>query len=301
MLRPLGRIVVLLAALTWLQATPAAQVSARGAEGAAPPRVVMARVGKREITVSDFMRYIAQDASRASGATQVNGRAALLRELISLELLREGMQREGFLPKNQKPSQGALIQAQQNFARKHFFVPPVTSEQALLGYYNSHKEQFGIPLSVRVTQIQFRIPKGANAAQIAAIKGRAEQALKRLETGEDVSALAAELTENTHAKATRGDLGFLPRNADPWLSKALDGVSVGGHSQVVTSPSTFEILAITDQRPAVTVPFQEARKAVEQRMRLEESTRLKDDYLRKMAREVGVTIEMKELQAGAMP
>jgi hypothetical protein len=301
MLNQAGRIAILVVIWAYVPGVMAAQIQMRGAAAAAPPKVVMARVGDREITVSDFMKYIAQDSSRVPRATKPDGKAALLREMIDLALLHEGMRREGFLPKGTESSQATLIRAQQAFARKHFYVPPIKSEQALRDFYAAHEELFGIPAAVRVTQIQFRVPKDADATQIAAIKARAEQALKRLEAGEQVSVLATELTENTRAKSTKGDLGFLPRNADPWLRKALEDVPVGGHTKVVASPTTFEILAITDQRPAVIVPFAQARKAVEQRMRLEESTRLRHEYIRKLTKEVGVRIEMKEFQAGAMP
>ncbi len=257
-------------------------------------RVVMARVGAEEITVEEFMQFLARNPSRVSEAMTPTGKAELLRTAIANRLLMQAMGKEGLLP--EKPTPDDYKKALPKLADKHFPLPPAPDENSLHQYYLDHQQDFGIPAAVRLSQIQFRLPKSAGAEDKLATRKRAEAALRRLEGGEPFAKLAGELTEYPRAKLTQGDLGFVPRQGDPWLEKALAGVKVGQHTGILESTVGYEILLITEERQAIITPFPEARDKIAKRMQADGQNRLRAAYVKELAKKTKVEIVQDELK-----
>ena len=268
---------------------------------AAMPEVVMAQVAGKKITVEQFMKYITQDTRLVLKARTVSGKTEILREMILDRLIQEAMIREGLLPKDRVPSNREYLQAYQQLAKQHFPEPStMPSEEELYKYYQQHSELFGIPAMVRMSQIQLRIPDNADDAAKAAVKVQAEDTLKRLRAGESFAALAESLTENPQGKVAKGDLGFLQPEKDPWLKKAVEGLTVGQFSEVLESPVGYEIILLTDKRDAMIAPYANVRDSVLQRIKQETQAKAREEYAWKLAKEVGVSVEMPELK-GAVP
>lgn len=274
--------------------------------GAAPAataaaEVVMARVGDRKITVEQFMQYVTQDTRMVLKARTAPGKTDILREMILDRLMEEAMAREGLLPKDRAPNNREYLQAYRQLAKKYFPESDATpSEEDLYRYYQQHPEAFGIPAMVRVGQIQFRTPEKADDATKAAVKAKADATLKRLRAGESFSALAEVLTENPQGKVAKGDLGFLQPEKDAWLKKAVESLKVGQFSEVLESPVGYEILLLQDQRDAMLAPYANVRDSVLQRIRQEAQAKARERYAWKLAKDVGVSVEMPELK-GAIP
>lgn len=259
---------------------------------------VMARVGDQMISVDDFTKYVAQDTRSVKMATTDQGKVQVLREMILDRLIEEGMRREGFLPKDHSPTQPDYLRGYNLLAAKHFPEANKTPDEKMIHqYYLDHQEEFGIPAMVRVGQIQFRVPANANAKDRKTIKSRATKTWQRLKAGESFAALAGKLTENPQAKATEGDLGFLPVNQDPWLKAATAGLAIGQYSTVLESPVGYEILQLKDRRDALIAPYPSVREKVLARMRQEAQRKGREDYARRLAKEVGVTVEIDELKS----
>jgi len=277
-------------------ATPSPEMGA-----AQQPRkeVIMARVGDRKITVDDFMQYISKDTSMvAKVATTDNGRAEVLREMIIDRLVEEGMRREGLLPSDRPLKQQDYVQAYKTLATRRFpEANAVPTEEQIHQYYLDHQELFGIPATVRISQIQFRVPENANAEERDAVKVRARDTLKRLRGGEPFAELAKALTENPKAKVADGDLGFLPLNQDPWLDKAVAGLQVGDYSEVLESPVGYEIILLKDKRDALITPYANVRDNALARMRQEAHVKAREAYAWTLAKEVGVSVEMPDLKS----
>ncbi len=254
----------------------------------------MARVGPNEITVQEFMKFLSDNADQVAEATTAAGKAKLLRKAIANILLVQAMGKEGFLPKKATPEDYQMALVKQ--AKKHFPAPPVPDEKSLRQYYLDHPQMFGIPASVRLSQIQFRFPEQASAEAKAATKKRAEAALRRLEGGESFAKLAGELTEYLPAKQSQGDMGFIPSQVDPWLVKALAGVKVGQHTGILESPVGYELLLITEERAAITTPFPDVRDKIAQQMQLDKQNQLRDAYVKELAKTVKVEIVSDDLK-----
>lgn len=261
--------------------------------------VLMARVGDESITVDEFMEFLSQHPDKIEQATTTAGKAELLRNAIENKLLVKAMEREGFLTVDASDADARQLAFGQ-LERKHFAVPEITDAEAVRRYYDSDPEEFGIPAAVRLSQILLVVSKDAAAADVEAARKRAEAALERIESGQPFAEVAKELTENEAARARGGDVGFVwPRHFD-WIRDAVDGLSVGDHTGVVRSPFGFNILRVTDRRDAVLTPFNDARAAVIQKMQVEGQAEARAAYVKQLAEEIGVSIELEELK-GAYP
>ncbi len=281
---------------TPVAATP--DPAAGQAASAGVPEVVMAQVAGKKITVEQFMKYITRDTRLVLKARTAPGKTEILREMILDRLLQEAMLREGLLPKDRAPSERDYLRAYQELAKQHFPISgAMPSEEELYKYYQQHSELFGIPAMVRISQIQFRTPNNADDAAKTVVKGKAEETLKRLRAGESFATLAEALTENPQGKVAQGDLGFLQPDKDPWLKKAIDGLAVGQFSGVLESPVGYEIILLQDKRDAMIAPYANVRDSVIQRIQQETQAKAREEYAWKLAKEVGVSVEMPELKS----
>ncbi len=283
--------------------TPSATVPDQGAvvqetPAVVVPEVVMAQVAGKKITVDQFMRYVTKDTRLVLKARTVPGKTEILREMILDRLMEEAMLREGLLPKDRAPNDRDYLKAYQQLTKQHFPAPSaMPSEEELYKHYQQHAELFGIPAMVRISQIQFRTPNNADETAKTAVKARAEDTLKRLRAGESFATLAEALTENPQGKVAQGDLGFLQPEKDSWLKKAVEGLAVGQFSEVLESPVGYEIILLQDKRDAMIAPYANVRDSVLERMLQEAQAKAREEYAWKLAKEVGVSVEMPELKS----
>lgn len=143
--------------------------------------------------------------------------------------------------------------------RRFFPLPELPDEDTALAYYRANYESFGLPATVRLVQIQFRQDHDGGRE---AARQRAEAAIERLQAGEDFLALAAELTESPRARERGGEVGFLPRNADPWLQNIVSNMAIGEYSSIIESSAGYEIFLLVDEREALVPPFEEVQAEV---------------------------------------
>ncbi len=253
------------------------------------PTQILARVGDHPITLAEFREFVLH-SGRGDELRTKSGQTKLLHDLIEQALIDQAIKAEQSTSKSSE-SYATILRSLED---AHFPAPPLPDETALKAYYDANKEQFGIPEMVRLVQIQFRAdrnsPEGPNARQ------RAEQALRRIEAGEDFNKVASELTENPRAKETGPDRGFVARNAVPWLQDAVRGLQPGQHTGIVSSPVGYEILLMTDSRPALIADYNVVRDKVAKQWQAEQQQQARTRYLQALAEQFGVTILEKGLE-----
>lgn len=279
------------------KSAPAAKADKAAAEPSAPmkpPRVVMFKTNGVEVTVQDYVNFLQRNQAYVQKSMTEEGKAEVIREIIGNQLLKDDIIKKGLAKKDATAAD--LGAAFQKLAKEHFPLPPMPEEDAVYKYYLDHQSDYGIPEMVRISQIQFRIPDNATAEQKTAARQRAEAALRRLDAGEAFPKVAAELTENPSAKPPQGDIGFLSREGDPWLTEALRNLKVGERTKVIESPAGYEILMLTDVRKALITPYVNVREKVIQRMRGAEQAKLRDAYLKELAKHAKIEIVQEELK-----
>lgn len=258
------------------------------------PKVVMARVGEAEITVEDFMRYLTTNPGKVRQATSWEGKAQLLRTAIENRLLIAAMIQEGLIEGDIKPEK--LAPAMAELAQRHFPLPPAPPEDQLNAFYEANVEDFGIPAAVRLSQILINVPAGAGQEEKEAARARAQQALERLKAGEDFGQVAVEVSDRSDLRGRRGDIGFVTPRGHAWLGQAITGLEVGQFTEVIESPSGFDILLLTDRREAVLTPFAQVRDVVAKRMQEEAQAQARAEYVKQLAATIPVSIELDELK-----
>jgi peptidyl-prolyl cis-trans isomerase SurA len=136
-------------------------------------------------------------------------------------------------------------------------------------YYDSHMNEFTTPSSVMLREILVTIPadaRGVNAAADEAAKAKAEQIRARATAGEPFARLAAEVSDAS-SKANGGLLG--PLNATELSAdfrKLIEGLKAGQITPVVRTQRGYQILQLESATQAQTLPFDQAREQISERV-----------------------------------
>jgi len=147
----------------------------------------------------------------------------------------------------------------------------VSDAERVKSFYEEHDERFHKPEQVRARHILFRVEPGAGEPEEEAVRGRALEALERLQSGEDFAAVAEELSDDPGSKSRGGDLGFFPRGQ---MVQAVEEVAFaqepGTISDPVRSDFGFHIIRVEELREAVDQNLDEvAREIAEELWRLD--------------------------------
>lgn len=100
----------------------------------------------------------------------------------------------------------------------------------------------------RIGHILISIPTGATDDEKLAAREKAESIIERLNGGADFGDMAVAASDGQNA-LDRGDLGWRKIDEIPSLFEpSLRGMQVGDISPLITSPSGYHIISLTDQR-----------------------------------------------------
>lgn len=100
----------------------------------------------------------------------------------------------------------------------------------------------------RLSHILIAIPTGAGNDAIRATRAKAEETLARLDAGEDFRAVAISVSDGQQA-LEGGDLGWRKGGEIPSLfADSVSNMEPGDISGLITSPSGFHIIQLTDKR-----------------------------------------------------
>ena len=103
-------------------------------------------------------------------------------------------------------------------------------------------------LEYRMSHILISTPDGADNAEIRAARDKAEDVVRRVDNGGDFATLAISVSDGQTA-LEGGDLGWRKAEQIPNLfADAVSTMEVGDISNVITNPSGFHIVMLTDQR-----------------------------------------------------
>lgn len=252
-----------------------------------PIPVVMFKINDEEFKVDQYVQFLQANQKLVASATSTDeGKAAAVREMAATYLLREAMFKEGLLKKGVEPSRTEVMKAYEELAKRHFPVPPKPEEKQAYQYYLVHQGKYGIPEMIRLNQILLKLPKGVDNAVKETIKKRAESILERLRGGESFKELASSISENAIGKAAQGDIGFVSLEGKPWLKERIEGKQPNEIIGVVESPDGFEILQITDRRPALISPFANVHDNVIKEMQEDEQGRMRAAYVKELSKDV---------------
>jgi peptidyl-prolyl cis-trans isomerase SurA len=142
------------------------------------------------------------------------------------------------------------------------------SDQEIGEYYNKHRDEYEGKEAVRIYQILFVVPKGADEATKTKIKNMAEEIQKRAAAGEAFDMLAARYSQGPEA-AQGGDIGFIERGVSiPEVEQAAFGLAPNQVSSVIESNLGYHVIKVADKRGAGIKPMEAVREEI--KMKLED-------------------------------
>ena len=136
------------------------------------------------------------------------------------------------------------------------------SDADLHAYYNAHIDQYKVENRAHVEHILFKTI-GKTDAEIAEIRQKAEDVLKKAKSGANFEDLAKKYSEDDATKAKGGDLGWIvEKQTVPEFEQAAFSVPKGSVSDLVKTQYGFHIIKVLDRETAHTKPFEEVRSTI---------------------------------------
>lgn len=144
------------------------------------------------------------------------------------------------------------------------------SDEEARQYYDAHLSEFTTPPAVTLREILVAIPgndKGVNVAADEAARARIDALRVRVTDGkESFEKVAAEASDSA-SKANGGLIGPISLNdISPDLRKVIQALKPGQVSEVVRAPRGYQLLELESSTGAQTMPFEQAREQISDRV-----------------------------------
>jgi peptidyl-prolyl cis-trans isomerase SurA len=144
----------------------------------------------------------------------------------------------------------------------------VTEEEARK-YYDSHLNEFTTPRTIMLREILVSVPtsgRGINVGQDEEMQEKTDKIRQRLVAGESFDKLVTEASD-APSKANAGLIGPLSMNdLSPDLQKLIESMKAGDLSPVVRNSRGYQILKLESSTPTETMPFDQARQQISDRV-----------------------------------
>ena len=139
-------------------------------------------------------------------------------------------------------------------------------------YYTENEKEFMKPEEIKAKHIVFNIPAGADENKKKEIKAKAADVLAKIKAGEALEALATQYSEDRASSVIGGDLGWLARGKmSKEFEKAAFKLKDGGLSEIVESPTAYEIIRVDEYKEATAKPLDEVRAGIETELKTREA------------------------------
>jgi peptidyl-prolyl cis-trans isomerase D len=156
-------------------------------------------------------------------------------------------------------------------------------DDALRAYYNSHIDEYKVENRVHVEHILFKTV-GKTDAEIAEIRQKAEDVLKKAKSGANFEDLAKKFSEDDGTKPKGGDLGWIVEGQTvPEFQQAAFTLPNGSISDLVKTQYGFHIIKVLDHEQAHTKSFDEVRSTIAPTVLDEKVSAEANDISEKMA------------------
>jgi peptidyl-prolyl cis-trans isomerase SurA len=198
------------------------------------------------------------------------------------ELTREGLTLEG-LKRNIERS----ISKRRVISRE--IESKVTvSEDEIRADYEAHPGVYRLKETVHLQEIVIKLD-GAKSRALA------DDVAKRARGGEDFAELAKQHSTSP-TRATGGELGrVVVEEMQSDLRRAIKGLTPGQVTDPVSIAGTLRILKVNEREEARTVPYEEARVSIEQRLRQERTKQRYAQYIEGLRKTAIIDIRVRDV------
>lgn len=139
-------------------------------------------------------------------------------------------------------------------------------------YYSDNLGKFSTPEQVKVHHIQFNFGAEPDPKQMAEVKEKAEQVLRKIKAGEDFAALARSNSADLSSGLVGGDLGWIARGKmAPEFDAAAFDLKPGEVSEVIGTSYGYHIIKLDGHQDATPKRLEEVRAEIEATLRKQDA------------------------------
>jgi peptidyl-prolyl cis-trans isomerase C len=174
------------------------------------------------------------------------------------------------------------------FIDQEFVQKATISDKETKDYYEKFPQFFKQPEQVKASHILIKVDPKADESQKAEARKKLGEIRQKIKKGEDFAALAKASSE-CPSSAKGGDLGYFSRGqmVKPFEDVAF-ALKPGEVSDIVETEFGFHIIKVVDKKPETTIPYEEAKNRIEQRLKNEKVQKEVRLYIDKMKKEANV-------------
>jgi peptidyl-prolyl cis-trans isomerase SurA len=163
-------------------------------------------------------------------------------------------------------------------------------------YYDAHLSEFTTPQSITLREIFVSMPEAATPQQDAAAREKASQIRQRASAGENFEKLAVDLSD-APSKANAGLIGPLNLSElSPDLRKLIESMKPGQISETLRTPRGYQILKLETSTPPETMPFDQARNQIGERVFTDKRREEYDKFLERLRAQAIIEWKNDELK-----
>jgi len=253
----------------------------------AQDEAVVAKIGERKITMSDFKRVVDYlDAERQKMLeTNPQLKETVLRQFIQSMVISDLAKQKGFdrIPEIKNQLQFFSDNFLANEYLKREVAQKVTvSDDEVKTYYDSHKDEFKTQEMVKARHILVRVENAASEDEKKKAKDKAEMYLKKIKDGEDFAKMAAEVSDDPGSKAKGGDLGFFPKGRMvKSFEDAAFALKPGETSGIVETQFGFHIIKAEDRKDSTVESFDVVKERIKQKLSQDRTRKELTDFIDK--------------------
>jgi len=265
---------------------------------------VVAKVGDRKITISEFNKMIGYLDSEKKKLIEKNPQLKenLLQQYIQGIVISKLAKKKGFDKNPELKEQLEMIT--DNYIAIEYLKKEVTnklavSEEDIKAYYESHKDEFKTPEMLNSRHILIKTDPSASDKDKKKAKEKAEEILKKIKAGEDFAKLASDVSDDTVTKTKGGELGFFPkgRMVKPF-EDAVFALKPGEVSGIVESQFGYHIIKVEEKKESGIEPFDTAKEKIKQKLLQERAKTKATEFIEKAMKEANIEIHPEILTGG---
>jgi len=231
------------------------------------PADVVARVGDRMLTLSDFKRYLERNAGTDLAQLTPEVSSAMMDQYVEEVVLSEYAASHGVeVPAEQiatavRSDPGSTVIEKRDDMRRQKLISdiatevPEAGEEQIKEYYDQHPAEFKSGEELHVRQILVHDESLANEIH------------DKLKKGAAFDALSSEYSLAPNAKKG-GDIGYVSRGELPKMFEdVIFNLQAGAVSDVIGTDSSYHIFKVDERRPPGQTDLATAEPVIRQRLR----------------------------------
>jgi peptidyl-prolyl cis-trans isomerase SurA len=212
------------------------------------------------------------------------------RNAITTSQLKEALKQQGLTWEKYREKLREEIKRSQVISQKIHSQVSIT-EKEIEEYYQSHMEDYIKPPQVKIDQIFFPFSSKLTSEEEKNLILKAEEALKRIRSGEDFQKIAQEY--NPTRKSYPQDLDYFKKGElmEP-LDKAAFKLRIGEVSGIIKTKKGYFIIQVLDRKEAEIKELSEVRKEIEAKIHQEKTEKKLEEWLKALYNKAYIEIKI---------